>query len=227
MKPAQRILVLFLAVNLAVIAAAVILGLSKTGNPSRYFGEGRFTTAVSCAQLLLVAFFAFRIFAARRALSAKLFAGPALWLFVAAGFVFLAADDAFKIHETLGRLLRGAVPSGGGPMDDLVLVAYGLAGIAMLWLYRRELRPMRVMLPPLAIGFIFAAAAILSDALGDKPGLLLRFVGDLVRAKKLQGWADVGDGGFTLLAEGLFASAFYLGWRTASAPSATGSQQSP
>ncbi len=211
---------LALAINVAIVIFTVALGLHKTGNPSRYFGEGRFTTAISCFELLLTAWFASRICSVRRAQLAGRgwFSGPILWALVSAGFVFLAADDAFKFHERLDHVVHVVFhlqkTALTDRIDDAIILLYGLIGLAVLWTFRRELRPLRVMLAPLVIGFVFFGLNVFFDTLGDKPDILLWLVGDLALAKRLQGWSDVGDGGCTLLAEGLFAAAFYLGWKT-------------
>ncbi len=223
MKPTTRPALFAITVNLAIIIFAVVLGIvrSKTGNPSRYFGEGRFTTGISCFQLLLTAFFAARIFSVRRAAFTNAgrnwLSGPVLWLLISAGFVFLAADDAFKIHERLDGIIHSLFhlkqTALTDRLDDAIIALYGLIGIGVLWAFRHELRPMRVMLPPLIAGFAFLAANVFFDTLSDKEDILLRLVGDLRLAKRLQGWSDVGDGACTLMAEGLFAAAFYLGWK--------------
>ena len=210
-----------LGANLIIIALAIAHGLAHSGNPSRYFGEGRYTTAVSCFELLLTAFFAFAIFFARRAVSPDRGwrAGFWVWLMMGSGFVFLAADDALQIHERIGHTINRLLPLTGTPFagraDDAVIGIYGLIGLFVMWLFRREILEFRVILRPLAIGFVFMFLSVIFDSLGHHEDIFLRLTGDLHRAKKLQGWADVGDGGFTLLAEGMFAVGFYCGRRQA------------
>src|SRR4051812_3693996 len=100
----KRMLVAIVVANLALITFAllhglmhhpVVNGVRMPGNPSRYFGEGRYTTLVSCLQLLAVAFFALRTWGTRRAHSQirNWRAGFTIWALVGAGFVFLACDD--------------------------------------------------------------------------------------------------------------------------------------
>ena len=210
-----------LCTDLAVIAFAVAHGLWHSGNPSRYFGEGRYTTGVSCLQLLLTAFFSFGMFRARRAATPDRSwrAGFWVWLLMGAGFVFLAADDAFQFHERIGHALNTLFPMHGsvlaGRIDDMVIGVYGLIGLWVLWLFRRELLDFRVMLRPLAIGFVFTFLSVLCDTLGHHEDIFLKLTHDLPLAKHLQAWADTGDGSFTLLAEGMFAVAFFCGWRRA------------
>lgn len=207
--------------DLAVIAFAVVHGLIHSGNPSRYFGEGRYTTAVSCFQLLLTAFFAFRMFRSRRTASPDRGwrAGFWVWLLMGAGFVFLAADDALQFHERIGHELNGLFPMHGtvfaGRIDDMVIGGYGVIGLWVLWLFRRELLEFRMMLRPLAFGFVFTFFSVACDTLGHHDDIFLAATHDRALSKKLQGWADTGDGAFTLLAEGMFAVAFFCGSRRA------------
>ena len=220
MSSAKRVLSSFVGANLALIIFATVLGLlSKNANPSRYFGEGRFTTGASCLQLLLIAFFSARIFLLRRSgpPTAGFRASYWVWALMAAGFVFLAADDALKLHEHLDSWLLKTFAIEKTPftdrLDDLLIALYGLIGAAVLWLCRHELLSLKVILPPLGAGFVCLFISVLGDTLSNGETLLLWLTGgDLPLAKRLDGWFSVVDGAFTLLAEGFFAAGFCAGW---------------
>lgn len=62
----QLFLQRIVAFNPAVFVFTILPGLWKTGNPSRYFGEGRSTTFLSAAQLLTIGGLAWQIFTARK-----------------------------------------------------------------------------------------------------------------------------------------------------------------
>jgi hypothetical protein len=62
----RRAIVTTVTANLIIIAFAILLDLVTAGKPSRYFGEGRFTTAFSCAQLLAEGFFLVAFYLANR-----------------------------------------------------------------------------------------------------------------------------------------------------------------
>jgi hypothetical protein len=225
MDSTQRAFRFTLCATLAVVVFAIVHGLIHSGNPSRYFGEGRYTTAVSCFQLLLTAFFSFSIFRTRKAAAdSKWMAGYWVWLIMGGGFVFLAADDALQIHERIGHAINKLLPFTGTPFagraDDAVIGIYGLIGLFVLWLFRREILEFRVILRFLGIGFVFMFLSVICDSLGHHDDIFLKLTGEIRSAKRLQAWADVGDGGFTLLAEGMFAAGFYCGWRQAKAGTA-------
>src|SRR5687767_3121748 len=97
--------------NVTLITFAVLRGITKSGKPGLYFGEGRFTTFFSCLQLLMVALLSLAIFR-MRGLSEKQEPWDfqrALWLLVGCGFIFLAVDDAFQIHENAARWIHSAL----------------------------------------------------------------------------------------------------------------------
>lgn len=211
-----RAALLALAFNSSVITYAILRGLSKTGNPGRYFGEGRFTTFISCGQLLLVALFAWLTFAARRSQTTgrSAFSGPALWAFIAAGFVFLAADEAFKIHESFDFLIHTVLQLSETPLtdriDDALIALYGVIGCGFLWAYRRELLAFKEILPLLGAGFVGLALSVLCDVISNDESGVRWFYQNEPVPQQLAGWFSAGDGAFTLLGEGFFVAAFHV-----------------
>jgi hypothetical protein len=215
----RRAITTSVVANLIVIGHAIILGLVRTGNPSRFFGEGRHTTVVSCAQLLAVSFFSTRIFLARRSLASKVgsISSAWVWVFIAAGFVFLAADEALEIHERLDWLIHRTFhmrpTAWTDRLDDAIIAIYGFIGLAILWVFRRELLFFKRILRPLGGGFVCLFASVACDAISNGGRFLIWLFGNGATAKRLHVWFLVGDGAFTLLAEGLFVAAFYLSYR--------------
>jgi hypothetical protein len=226
MSPA-KCLALILPLNAAVIAAAVIRGISKAEKPGLYFGEGRFTMIFSCVQLLAIAFLSFAIFRTRRGFSSERgwLALQNLWLLIGVGFIFLTADEAFEIHENTDRLFHvwfGVTQTNlTDLLDDFIIGSYLLIGVVTLWIFRAELKSFREMIVPLIWGFVCGGFSVVSDILGHHKDIFLALGADLRLSGRLVQWADVGDGAFTLLAEGCFVSAFFAAWlksRIAPAP---------
>ncbi|MDB6071376.1 MAG: hypothetical protein JWL81_2547 [Verrucomicrobiales bacterium] len=215
--------------NIVVIAFAITHGLLRTGNPSRYFGEGRYTTFLSAAQLLGIGLLSWRIFRLRVVNSSKKFSdttesdtagGRWIWLLMAAGFLFLAIDEVAQLHE---RMDRGIIRFFNLPrtpltdrIDDAILAAYGLAGLALMWCCRRELLNFRrAMLGPMLAGFAAMFVGILCDTAANDNHYLFRLTGDLAAAQALNGWFSALEGAFTLLPEAMFLTAFHAAWRQA------------
>jgi hypothetical protein len=224
----RRILRWLIAINLAIIFFAILLGLYRRGNPTRHFNEGRFTTVVSCVQLLAVSVLSFRIFTLRRQAAARTTNknfGYAIWLLIAIGFVFLASDEAFQFHEKLGMTIRRSLDL---PKDwvskrfnDVLIGLYGVIGIGTLWICRREILMFRnEMLRLLLIGFITMFVAVIFDMLSSDKSFFYLFTSDKPTARFLSGVCYLGDGALTLLAEAIFVAAFYAGWEKAKTASA-------
>lgn len=212
----RRVLTTLVVANLIIIVFAIILGLSTAGKPSRYFGEGRFTTGFSCAQLLATAFLSSRIFLARQPLASNV--GPLsaawVWAFIAAGFVYLAGDDAFQIHEQLDATLHATLhiqeTEFTDRLDDAIIAIYGFIGLAVLWLFRKEIFFSHQIRKPLRGGFLCLFASVACDAISNGDQFLAWLSSNVATEKRLNSWFGVGDGAFTLLAEGFFLAAFYL-----------------
>jgi hypothetical protein len=219
---AGRVLRWLLWINLAVIFFAILLGLYRRGNPTRHFNEGRFTTAVSCVQLLAVSVLSFGIFTQRRkvARTHRTSLVYAIWLLVAIGFVYLACDEAFQFHEKLGLMLRHSLDL---PKDwltkrfnDVLIGFYGLAGIIALWICRHEVLLFRKeMLRLLQVAFSMMFLAVMFDMLSSDKSFFYWLGYDRPAAQFLSGVCYIGDGTLTLLAEAIFVSAFYAGWEKA------------
>jgi hypothetical protein len=99
------------------------------------------------------------------------------------GLWWLAADEGLELHDRAGRWLheeRGVVAPGPiNHVDDLFMIGYVAAGVAVLMLYARRLwRTPRFLTGLAASGMLFAGAAAF-DALGT-PGT----------------WTDAFDEGF-------------------------------
>jgi lysylphosphatidylglycerol synthetase-like protein (DUF2156 family) len=95
--------------------------------------------------------------------------GRLRWLFllVALGTGYLAVDEQFEIHETLGAnlLVLADVPGIERP-DDLILVSYAIPVVAFFVAFRRELARSRRAAALLAVGvaiYAFAAVADVAD----------------------------------------------------------------
>jgi hypothetical protein len=205
------------------VLVAILLGLSTTGKPSRYFGEGRFTTFVSCVQLLVVTLLSTRIVLARRSWSYTVDPSAAaawVWGLIAGGFAFLAADEALQIHERLDFVIHKALDiretALTDRLDDAIIATYALFGAGILWYFRRELLFFKPSGKLLGAGFVCLFGSVLCDALSNDEVVIVLLLGHTQWSMKLVQWIAVGDGTFTLIAEGFFVAAFYLSYRATS-----------
>jgi hypothetical protein len=205
--------------NVAISGYAAFRGITKAGKPGLYFGEGRFTMFFSCLQLVAVALLSFAIFSGRRKENGRggWSAPQNLWALIGCGFLFLTADEALQIHEGMDeffhKTLHIAQTDLTDRLDDAIMGAYLVIGVATLWIFRAEMKRFRIMLLPLVAGFIFGGLSVACDMAGHHTDFFLSMGASHHFANVLVQWADVGDGTFTLVAEGCFVAAFFVGWR--------------
>ena len=160
------------AMTLAVLAYAL-----ATGDITKAFAEGRPGTYLSMTLLLATAVVSFAIRRRRIAAGARP-AAALIWLLIGAGFVFLALDEGFEIHERLDRLIHSV----GGfeetawtdRIDDVIILAYGVLGLAALILWRREIISIPGLIRFLAWGLALMVLQVGFDALSNGESLLLR-----------------------------------------------------
>ncbi len=90
-----------------MIVIALYLGITE-GYILKYFGERRLITLLSCSQLLVISFLSFLIFVKRNEkLTLNIYqSSHFVWLIMSCGFLFLALDDLFRIHEKTDKLIH-------------------------------------------------------------------------------------------------------------------------
>lgn len=98
-----------------------------------------------------------------------------LWLGLALGCGWLAVNKLFevqeRVHVAIHRLGFGDPPGLAG-IDDLVLLGYGLAGVALLARYRAPLFAHRRSAAWIGLAGMLFAAAFLVDSFGPNHGAL-------------------------------------------------------
>jgi hypothetical protein len=206
-------------INAAAILAAVVAGLSKNGDPSRYFGEGRILTVFSCLQLLATAYYCWKTARSRGIDRASLKSAGTLWLILGAGFVFLAADDVLLIHENIDRKLHEMLniqeTAISDRLDDILIAIYAAIGLAILYAYRRELVAFRAIFPYLKIAFLLTALQVVLDALGNRPDVLSGLFDERGAVEAAVDWVDVAEGSAQFFAEALFLVGFFAATKIA------------
>jgi hypothetical protein len=91
------------------------------------------------------------------------------WALTGIGLIVLALDDYFMFHETAGDEYGEQLaslplaPNNVNSIDDVVVLCYASAGVAMLILFRREVFERRESSVLLAIGAGFAALMVAVD----------------------------------------------------------------
>lgn len=233
--------------DLAFIAFSIWHGIKAESNPAYYFDEGRLGTRISILHLLAIGCAAFLTMWHRKAQSPWTgWRTPWLiWALIGAGFIFLAADDAFKIHEgiddAIHKIFKLKVTAWSDRIDDGIIGLYGIVGMIALYLYRQELLRFKTILPFLILGFCAAFLQVALDMAGNRTDLVQMLFAkgeadqgepakrkggkrkaERARAeesgpiKDAHHWVEASEGAVQLLAEGFFLIAFGAAAATAS-----------
>lgn len=157
------------------VLLAVLLVVIALGEPGRraaaFAEEGGAITWVSFALLLGAALIAWRG-------ALMPFPGETLrrmiWLCMAAGLSFLAADEVLGFHESVGLWLDGQVSvreAGFRTWNDLIVIGYGVVALPLLLAFAPELLRHRGMLQMLGLGFLAYACHTAVDSLFQPSGI--------------------------------------------------------
>lgn len=189
--------------NIVVVALAIGLYI-LTGND--YFDEGGFVTVYSSLQLLTIAFIVFKIH--RCSPTKRRFS---IWKIIAAGFVFLAFDEAFKIHETIDGLIHVILSIQENAytdrIDDYIIAVYAFIGLGFLYVYREEFLSYRSTLPYFVLGFVMLFGMVGLDVLTNRNDILPIYF-DAGVAETLHRYLTFGEESLKIFAEASFLLGF-------------------
>ncbi|MCV6587210.1 MAG: hypothetical protein OIF47_16910 [Marinibacterium sp.] len=165
------------AITCAIILVALWVGL-RQGNIGAAFDEGELGTYASVLILLLTGGTSFALYRARRGGSALALSDDRrIWQVCGVGFIFLALDDAFRIHENLDKLIHrvaGLQETGlSDRIDDVLILIYGLIGFAILARARREIARSRGFLIFMIDGFALMVVQFCIDVATNSNDLLI------------------------------------------------------
>lgn len=136
-----------------------------------------------------------------------------VWKLVAVGFVFLACDELFMIHEHLDwgmHRVLGWKPTGWTDrLDDLIVAAYGALGAGVLWRAREELRHFSAALPASLASALLLAVSIIFDTVTNRRDVILWLVADPEKAQHIRLLLSVLEDVAKTLGEGVAAAVIY------------------
>ena len=211
----KYLLLLILALNSLAIIVAVILG---GDNPRLLFKEHSFITWFSFLQLLTSSFITWRLYIGRRTntkfwnLSQSYF----IWAIISVGFIFLSIDEIALIHENLDKLIHFVLSMEEtgitDRIDDVIVGLYGIAGIGVLYYYRKEFGYYPYFKILISIGFIFMFSKVFIDFLHNRNDILPHILNEST-LKLIKPWLEVTEGSCKILGEAFFMAAFYYCYR--------------
>jgi hypothetical protein len=133
-----------------------------------WFDERGVIATLDVVQLLVAAWAgvaAYRLFWRQNAGTSKAEAfGIFLWGIGGAGLLTFALEDYFTVHESLGRIFEGLLPTGKNAPDDVFVLAYAVVSIFILYVFHTELVAERGSTALLMAAALAAIVMVLSDA---------------------------------------------------------------
>lgn len=201
-----------------LMGAMMIRAIVLDRNPMRYFDEGGLITWLSTLQLLWLGYLAWAIAQLRKPSKAATQSQDhpkvkRLWQIMAAGFVFLAMDEHFQIHEGLDaailQLFNLSDATAWRGIDDFIILLYALGGLLFLWDLRRQERSILSQAAGwFKLGFGFCFLTIALDMLSHGS---TRFVPWLPAAEQIRfyNWFKAIEEIPKIFAEGAFMMALY------------------
>lgn len=172
--------------------------------------EKSFITYISVAQLLACGSLAWSVHKLVEGHRPDVRSPNFIWAIVACGFLFLALDDALRIHERVDKLVHSVFnlteTALTDSIDDQLILLYAIVGTAILWRYVRALGPLADAWAYLGAGAVFTLAMVGFDILTNRPDTLNGLIGPGELSSMLFQWCGVAEetckllGGASLLA---------------------------
>lgn len=205
-------MVFLLVLTLTSLVVVVALTIhNKTG--VNHFKEDGFVTIFSCLLLLHISIFVFQI--NRHSLWKS---SSAIWLIIAHGFLFLAADEKYMIHENIDfeihRLFSIQETGLTDRIDDLLVGLYGLIGIGVLFAYRNELKTYREAFPFFIFGFVLLFIMFVFDTVTNRKDIL-QLIFDNPLVDTIHTFLSLAEDSIKIFAESFLFSGFYMMLQTA------------
>ncbi|MEM8505862.1 MAG: hypothetical protein AAF716_22250 [Cyanobacteria bacterium P01_D01_bin.1] len=200
-----------LLLNLCVVALVILIS-APLQQLEQQFKDGGAVDIFSGIQLFVIAYYAHQVFKERsKAVRRNSWRSPsAIWGMISAGFAFLALDELATIHEGLDKLIHIVFSwqetGVSDRLDDLIVGMYGLAAIALLVTYRRELKRYRSVAPYVFGGFILLFCMIGIDAVSNRDDVFLLFF-SAPTAAGIMSWIFIPEEVCKLVAEACFMTA--------------------
>lgn len=190
------------------------IALLKNERPSLYFDEGSLVTYVSGFQFLLIAFIAHKIGHLKKGKQKKI---SILWKIFKFGFIYLAIDEIFMIHERLDFLIVDVFSIKETfltkRIDDIIAFLYMGFSFLILHFYRNELKKYRKAFPLFALSIFLFMFTVSIDLINHSPNDLSFFINDEPSRKIVYRFVGPVEEMFKIWFEGVLLTAFYYCWK--------------
>ncbi|MGB3535155.1 MAG: hypothetical protein WBA13_16780 [Microcoleaceae cyanobacterium] len=206
---------IILAFNFSAIFLAIIWAILQEESPIEYFEEYEIMTLLSTLQLLILAGLSKRIAYFRQKTNPqyKALNSPVnLWKIMTIGFILLAIDDLFEVHETTDRLIHWIFDIQETPLtdriDDIIVISYSIIGAYIIYCFWHEFKRYRPAFKFFIIGFILTIIMGIFDLYTNDKTLVQYFIKNLQYQELVHDSLKVVEESLKLMAEGVFIAAF-------------------
>lgn len=162
-----------MALAIIIVLALVFIGLyiqfclavAPPRKPAMHFLERGFATALSAILLSMAGAIGLVNFYLRKSAG---FVPATYWLAMGIGLLLLALDEQMMIHEWIGLVFNSKgmeAPSLVKNWNDVIVIGYGVVGLAFCIIFYREILRYRAYLVLLVIGFSFYVLHTAIDSL--------------------------------------------------------------
>ena len=177
LRPYLGLIAVVIAVNLGALLAGTALYL-QAGSPEPFwwfdeFGPMQGAEAVQLSWPASRASAAYVAFWRRSEQPAADAFGIFLWAIGGAGLIAFAVDDFFGLHEWAGKAFGGIgfLPQVTDVPDDVLILTYVIAGLALLAIFKNEVLSTRNSTALLIPATVFSVLMVFADVFGEVTGL--------------------------------------------------------
>lgn len=155
-----------MAVIVWVVLTATCAGVGlATGDPDDWMGEFALYTYYTVFVLATCSV------VCKHCANAVPAGSKSLWNLMHIGFLFLAADDLFLIHENIDKLIHWMFGADRdhpitNHLDDLIVLTFGVIGALIVWRKRSEILSLRYFVKGMCFALGFLLLMVFFDAVG-------------------------------------------------------------
>ena len=171
-----------LGFDIIVILLALSNSFFDPNNPQEAFVGWAFTL-ISGSQLLFIGLISWNIQIKRmKEVGEEKRNSRYIWFIIGMGFVFLALDEAFELHEEIDFLIHnrfGIEETGlSDRIDDLVVMTYFIIGMVFLYLSRTELMRFTDAFEHARLAVVLVIVMMTMDVFANRKDVLSWFIHD-------------------------------------------------
>lgn len=199
-----------------MIGIAIGRAILLERSPMRYFGENGFITWFSVCQLLFIAYLCWQISRLRFQENFQLVSwkNPKIfWQIITGGFIFLALDEYWEIHERFDKNLHNffSLNDAGitGRIDDFIILFYVLVSLFFLHIFKNEFQKFTSASRWFLTGFSLSFLTIFLDMLSHNKEILSPWIENYEQLNNAHHWFTTIEEIPKIFAEGAFIIAFY------------------